>query len=286
MGAALSGPLGKESGVGHPRPHPDDRWEGEDVGKWMRWWGIPSLQVFHSLPSSNERLKERALEGAEPFSVVLAETQTAGRGRGGRGWHSPTGMGLWVSVLMESPRAHSALPILPLRVGMALARAVEVAAPPLRPGLKWPNDLMVAGRKAGGILCEVVQGAGGRAGVVVGLGVNLRQEAGDFPPELRRGAVSLAMAAGYPADRSFLLGAFLSILRSSLAGAGSVLSPDEMEALHALDLLRGKTVRVEPGGSGIAVGIAEDGALLLDDGGPIPRRVMAGSVRLVDPQGG
>ncbi len=269
-----------------PTPVPDDRWEGEDVRKWAQWWGIPTLQVFHSLHSSNDRLKELAMEGAEPFTVVLAETQTGGRGRGGRGWHSPTGMGLWISVLLDSPRTPSALPILPLRVGMALVRAVEVAVPPLRPGIKWPNDLMVEGRKAAGVLCEVVQGAGGRTGVVVGLGVNLRQEASDFPTELRRGAVSLAMAAGYAPDRSFLLGSFLSILRSTLSGAGPLLSPRELEALQTMDRLRGRTVRVEPGGTGMAAGIAEDGALLVDKGGAAPRRVMAGSVRLVDPPAG
>ena len=281
MDPAVNGPVGEEPGEAGPSLVPHLRWEGEDVRRWARWWGIPALEVHHALPSTNDRLRHWALEGAEPFSVVLAETQTAGRGRGGREWHSPTGMGLWVSVLLESPGAASALPILPLRVGMALARAVEVAVPPLRPGIKWPNDLFVDGRKAAGILCEVVQGPGGPA-VVAGVGINLRQEPGDFPPDLRRGAVSLAMAAGYPPDRPFLLGSFLSLLRSSRSAAGPLLSAAERETLQAMDVLRGRTVQVEPGATGIARGVAGDGALLVDEGGDVPRRVLAGSVRLVD----
>lgn len=166
---------------------------------------------------------------------------------------------------------------------MALARAVEVAVPPLHPGIKWPNDLIVEGRKAAGILCEVVNGASGRPRVVVGVGVNVRQEPGDFPADLRRGAVSLGSAAGYPPDRPFLLGSFLSILRSMLSSAGPVLSEEEREALDGIDVLKGKRIRVEPGGTGVASGIAEDGALLVDEGREAPRRIMAGSVRLVDP---
>lgn len=270
--------------AGGEDPHPlqDERWEGERAERWARWWGIPSLHVFHSLPSTSDHLRSLAARGAEPFTVVLAETQTRGRGRGGKGWSSPTGMGLWMSVLLDQPGSAGALPILPLRVGLALAGAVDVVAPGLALGLKWPNDLMVDGRKAAGILCEVVQGASGRPRIVVGVGVNLRQESGDLPPDLRRGAVSLGWAAGYVPDRPFLLGSFLSILRSHLLSAGAALSPSELTALGKLDHLRGRSVRVDPGGEGTALWIAEDGALLVDMGGASPRRVMAGSVRPLD----
>jgi len=263
-------------------PVPDERWQGERAERWARWWGIPALHVFHSLPSTSDHLRSLAVRGAEPFTVVLAETQTRGRGRGGKGWSSPTGMGLWVSVLLDQPGSAAALPILPLRVGLALAGAVDLVAPGLPLGLKWPNDLMVGGRKAAGILCEVVQGAGGRPRIVVGVGVNLRQEPGDLPPDLRRGAVSLGWAAGHEPDRTFLLGSFLSILRGQRLSFSAPLSPGERTALRRLDHLRGRSVRVDPGGEGTALGIAEDGALLVDMGGASPRRVMAGSVRLLD----
>jgi len=252
------------------------------VERWVRWWGIPSLQVFHSLPSTSDHLRSLAAMGADPFTLVLAETQTRGRGRGGKAWSSPTGMGLWMSLLVEQAGSIAALPILPLRVGLALATAVDLVVPGLPVALKWPNDLMVDGRKAAGILCEVVQGGSGRPRVVVGVGINVRQDPVDFPPELRRGGISLASAAGYVPDRAFLLGTFLSILRGDLLSSTSTLSQAEQRAIHTLDHLRGRRVRVDPGVEGMALGIAEDGALLVDMGGASPRRVMAGSVRILE----
>jgi len=272
----------KSAGVEEPDLLPDERWEGESVERWARWWGVPSLLSFHSLPSTSDHLRSLAGMGADPFTVVLAETQSRGRGRGGKGWSSPPGMGLWMSVLLEQHGSSAALPILPLRVGLALAEAVGVVVPGLTLGLKWPNDLMVDGRKAAGILCELVHGASARPRIVVGVGVNLRQEPGDFAPDLRRSSVSLGWAAGYSPDRTFLLGTFLSILREGVGSSSSCLSMSEQEALQELDHLRGRAVRVDPGGEGMALGIAEDGALLVDMGGASPRRVMAGSVRFLD----
>ena len=263
---------------------PEARWEGERADRWARWWGIPALEVFHTLPSTNTHLRERAVAGAPPFTAVVARTQTGGRGRGGRPWHSPSGLGLWVSILLEPPGGTSALPVLPLRVGLALTEAVEVAVPGCAPLLKWPNDLYVRGRKAAGILCEVVPSGGGSR-VVVGVGVNLLQDPSDFPSELRRVSISLGEATGRAPDRALLLGAFLSILRGGRLGAGPVLSEGELDDLRRRDLLRGRPVRVDPGGEGVSRGIGEDGALLLEQGDGEIRRVMAGSVRLVEPSG-
>lgn len=263
---------------------PETRWEGELVDRWARWWGIPRLEAFHAVESTNLVLRERALDGAPPFTVVTAETQSGGRGREGRSWHSPAGLGLWASVLVEVPGGPEALPVVPLRVGLALASAVAVAAPGIPLALKWPNDLLVRGRKAGGILCEVVVPPGKEGRVVVGVGLNLRQDAADFPVELRRTATSLAQAAGGRApDRSILLGAFLSLLRDALRRpSGATLSEGEREALQRLDALRGRRVRVDPPGEGIARGIDASGALLLELADGEVRRVLAGSVRILE----
>lgn len=264
-------------------PVPELRWEGEIVGRWAHWWGIPLLEAYHSIPSTNDLLRSRVIDGASPFTVVTAETQSAGRGREGRGWHAPAGLGLWASVFVEVPGGSGALPVLPLRVGLALANAVEVVASGVRASIKWPNDLVLEGRKAGGILCEVVSPPGRPPGVVVGVGVNLRHEAADFPVELRRSAVSLAQVAGYLPDRSVLLGAFLSLLRDALrAEPGPRLTAAEQEELRRRDLLRGRRVRVDPAGEGVARGIDDGGGLLLEGGGGEVRRILAGSVRAVD----
>ncbi len=140
----------------------------------------PPLHLLGTVDSTNLRLRGLAQEGAPPFTVVVADAQRAGRGRGGRGWDSPAGRGLWISVLLPPPR--EGLPgVTPLAVGVAAAEAVERAGAgvraQLRVGLKWPNDLLLPlggpgarWGKAGGILCEVAPGGGG---VVAGVGINL-----------------------------------------------------------------------------------------------------------------
>lgn len=264
-------------------PAPELRWEGEIVARWAHWWGIPLLEAYHSVPSTSDVLRSRVMDGASPFTLITAETQTAGRGREGRGWHAPAGLGLWASVFVEAPGGSEALPVLPLRVGLALANAVEVAASGVRVSIKWPNDLVLEGRKAGGILCEVVSPPGRPPGVVVGVGVNLRHEAADFPVELRRSAVSLAQVAGYLPDRSILLGTFVSLLRDALrVDAGPRLTAGEQAELEDRDVLRGHRVRVDPAGEGVARGIDAGGALLLERKGGEVRRILAGSVRILE----
>lgn len=265
----------------HPR---ELRWEGDLTTRWAHWWGIPAFEAYHSVSSTNDILRARAAEGAAPFTVVVAEAQAQGRGREGKGWHAPPGMGLWFSVLVEPPGGAEALPTLPLRVGLALASAVEASLPGLRPQLKWPNDLMVGGRKVAGVLCEVVALAGGGTGVVVGVGINLRQGLSDFPAEIRGTAGSLYQVTGGDPDRGFLMGAFISHLRDGLRRAsGPGLTPQELGDLEERDPLRGRRVRVDPVGEGVARGIDASGALLFETGSGEIRKVMAGSVRPVDP---
>jgi BirA family transcriptional regulator, biotin operon repressor / biotin---[acetyl-CoA-carboxylase] ligase len=253
------------------------------VGRWAHWWGVPLFEAFHSVPSTNDVLRARVLDGAPPFTLVTGETQTAGRGREGRGWHAPAGLGLWASVFIEVPGGAEALPVIPLRVGLALAGALEIAASGVRVAVKWPNDLMLEGRKAAGILCEVLSRPGRPSGVVVGVGVNLLHEPGDFPVELRRSAVSLVQVAGWAPDRSLLLGAFLSLLRDAQGrDPGSKLTPAEHAELEARDHLRGRRVRVDGAGEGVARGIDPTGALLLEGPGGEIRPILAGSVRILE----
>lgn len=251
----------------------DTHWEGEPVRVWAELWGVPVVEVHDVLGSTNDRARELAAGGAPPFTVVLAERQTAGRGRSGSGWHSPAGGGLWLSTLL--PPSGGVPPHLPLLVGLAVARAVEAACPGLEAGLKWPNDVEVGGRKVGGVLCERGDGA-----VVAGIGLNVRQRPGDFPEELRGRAISLETAAGAAVSRGALAGALLAELAEACGAPARCLTEARLAELARRDVLRDRRVTTEQAGGGVARGIGVDGALVLErpDGARV--RVVAGSVRI------
>ncbi len=256
-------------------------WEGHLVESLRSLWVVPHLELFQVLGSTNDRVKALAEDGAEPWTVVLAEAQTSGRGRGGKGWDSPTGMGIWLSVLVPS-RGHEADALLSIRVAMAIAVVLE-AMYDVEDGeergirLKWPNDLLLRGRKLGGILCETA----GRGGVVVGIGLNVGQRGLDFPPELRTSAISLADGLGDAVSRPELAGAIVTAIRVAAGAGGGRLSEEELQAYLARDALLGERVETALGGRGVALGITPRGSLMLErDGGKLVE-VLAGSVARV-----
>ena len=246
-------------------------WEGEPVRVWESLWAIPSLHVFDALPSTSAWLRSR--EGELPdFTTAIAETQSAGRGRNGDPWLSPPG-GLWMSWSCR-PRTPGAIPLVPIRTGLAVARAVR-RLHDLSVGIKWPNDLWIGDRKLGGILCEAVRG-----GVVVGVGLNVA----DAPEcaDCRTPPIALAEATGSTVSRSALAGAILREAREALDRGGVVLRPDEVEELAGLDVLRGRDVRVRPGPTGTAAGIDESGRLgVRTESGTT--RVSSGTIELTHP---
>ena len=247
-------------------------WEGDAPAAWEARWRVPELEIHDLLSSTNDRARELAEAGAEPFTVVIAEGQSAGRGRKGRRWESPAGSGLWMSVIAP-PCEVAARPLVPLRVGVASCRAVESVALGVRAGLKWPNDVLVDGRKVSGILCEAVG-----ATVVIGIGVNVR--AGALSPRLADIAVALEEAFGAPVDRAVLAGRLLDELRELLAPASLGLDGEVAREVEARDVLRDRAVTAATGERGVARGIGRDGALQVEVGPGEIRRVMAGGVRL------
>jgi BirA family biotin operon repressor/biotin-[acetyl-CoA-carboxylase] ligase len=128
-----------------------ESWEGRPVDDWALRWGVPCVEAYHELPSTNDRLRVLAEAGAAHFTVVTADSQTAGRGRGGKRWESAGGLGLWLSFLVRD-ESHVPSPLIPILVGLAASRALVRLCPSLQPGIKWPNDIEVEGRKLGGIL--------------------------------------------------------------------------------------------------------------------------------------
>ncbi len=226
---------------------------------------------FAELGSTNDELGRLAAEGAEEGTLVIAEYQTAGRGRRGRVWHSPPGTGLWCSLLVRPPAA-LALSLVPLLLGTAIAQSIRaVAGVPAQ--LKWPNDVLLAGLKVAGILCEQSKG-----GLVAGFGINVNQEL--FPPELPA-ATSILLQRGVPTDRSLLLGAILEEAERLYLDICTTGPTSLLAAATALLSTLGRQVEVQLEGNtlrGLACGLELDGALILEEEGGRRRLVRAGDV--------
>lgn len=264
----------------------DDRevsaWYGAPVEEWRGRWGVPRLHVFETVGSTNDVARALASAGAPEGTTVLADQQTRGRGRRGRAWHSERGQSLLLSMIAR-PGAPGAEAVLSLRLGLAVARAIE-AVTPLVVGIKWPNDLMLHGRKLGGMLCEGAVEGDRVASVVAGTGVNVLQN-DDWSPPLAGSATSLASWVDQPPDIPELAGRVIGEWRDALALGCERLTAAELEEHRRRDVLEGRRVRVDGEISGTAQGIDAGGALRLDDHGT-PRRVIAGTVRIAEAQEG
>jgi BirA family biotin operon repressor/biotin-[acetyl-CoA-carboxylase] ligase len=250
-------------------------WEGEPVEAWRERCGVPVLEVYATIGSTNDRALDLATGGSGALTVVVAEEQTAGRGRRGSAWHSPRGSGLWMSVVLPT----TPLPHVPLLVGLAVAEAVERAAGAVRDpfvGIKWPNDLLVGPRKLGGVLCEAAPG-----GVVAGIGLNVRTPSGGFPEELARLATSLEAEGSKSLSLCDLACHIVRSLDVRCTGRAGGLTEDALGGLRARDVLAGRAVYSDEHGPGTGAGLDDDGALLLERPGGSRVRVLSGSVRLL-----
>jgi BirA family transcriptional regulator, biotin operon repressor / biotin---[acetyl-CoA-carboxylase] ligase len=218
-----------------------------------------------------------AAEGAADGTVVVADSQSAGRGRRGRAWMDEPGASLLASIVLRPRLEPVRLPGLSLAAGVAVAEALTRAAG-LGPRLKWPNDVLVGGRKIGGILLESrLGGAAAERPVtaILGVGINLGQRM--FPAELAERATSVWLASGRLIDRDVMLTTLLDALgewrrRLEYRGFAPV-----RERWRALADTLGRTVSVD-GVSGVAVDIDVDGALVVNDAEGRRHRVLAGDV--------
>jgi BirA family biotin operon repressor/biotin-[acetyl-CoA-carboxylase] ligase len=233
-----------------------------------------------TIDSTNRLAAELARQGADEGTVVLAEQQTAGRGRLGRSWVSPSRLNLYASIVLRPAMPPLEVPRLTLVAGIAVAEAIA-ATVPLRAEIKWPNDVLLGGRKVAGVLTELEAETERVRFVIVGIGVNLNAARSDFPPELQSKATSLLLASGAPVDRAAfagrLLGALDGLYATFLRGGFAALRP-RYEELHCLTGRR-VTIEGKPPVAGTVRGIDDSGALLVESAGTV-QRVISGEVTL------
>lgn len=299
----------------------------EEISRELRTKVIGrEIRYFPQVDSTNTRARALARAGAPEGTVVIAETQTAGRGRRNNRWESQPGLGIWMTILLR-PR----IPLVPLQeaagftmlAAMSVVRAVEHVCG-LSPRIKWPNDVLIGERKVCGILAEaggssnarymnpgtgeVARGPGmGNARyILVGIGLNVNQEEGDFSPEVRARATSLRLARGRVVGR-------VALTKELLQGFDSIYLrqprfPEIVELIRPYSATLGARVRVEiargatreateraageaageTAGSaaepryftGLAVEIAPDGGLVIEDDGGGRRVVHSGEVSI------
>ena len=231
----------------------------------------PKVLRFESLPSTNTELAQRASEGAAEGLAIVADEQTAGRGRLQRAWSSPRGAGLYFSILLRPAIPQNYWPLITFMAALAVGDALREAAG-VRTDIKWPIDLLSGERKICGILSEAIDTPAGRA-VILGIGVNLTENA--YPPELANVATSVSDAMGCAADREQILTALLDALSrwySRLDEPGQIVDAWSNRSSFAI----GKLVQVSNGDEvwqGTTSGVEPDGALRL--------RTTSGEIKLV-----
>lgn len=221
-----------------------------------------SVEVVPVTASTNLLARAAAERGAPHGHLVVAEEQTQGRGRRGRAWISPPG-GLWFSLVLRDGFSVGELPLLSGAVGVAVAETLARVG--LEVGIKWPNDILVAGKKCGGILLELAGESDALAYTVVGIGLDVNVRPGERDPTLARVTTSLAAELGRPVDRRLLLQDLLVQLER-WCGAVRAAPAEILAAWRARDALAGRRVRLRQGDAvleGEAAGIADDGGLRL-----------------------
>ncbi|MDH4194323.1 MAG: biotin--[acetyl-CoA-carboxylase] ligase [Nitrospirota bacterium] len=223
-----------------------------------------TLYVFDELASTNTFGLELAKKHAPPATVILADKQTAGRGRLDRSWFSPAKSNIYGSLLLFHHNTIQHPGWIPLMAGVAIAQALETQTG-IRIHLKWPNDLLIAERKVGGILCESFSPEGKNKCVVIGFGINVNLSQSDFPQDLQDRATSLQIRYQRPLDRETLIMQIITWLEKGWADLTSKGHQSWLLEYKNRCATIGQTIQVHfPDGSqlqGLAHSIGEHGQL-------------------------
>ena len=275
---------GTAEAVPYPKPsHEAGTAEAELYSKPRHEASAKQIHHYYKIASTNSEAMRCAAEGAPEGSVFLAEEQLAGRGRGAHNWHSARSAGIYCSVILRPAMPPSDALIFSLAVGLAIRAAVMEIAPQLLVDLKWPNDLLLGGKKFCGVLTEMNAEATRVRQLVVGIGINVNQA--KFPAELREIATSLKIETGTEWSRVELCAALLKSLdreyRSFVEDAGA------REAIlrrfeESSSSVRGSRVSIEENGglTGVTEGLDERGFLRVRTAEGL-RTVVSGTVRVI-----
>ena len=238
----------------------------EQISKSLttRWLGR-TVHFYKEVDSTNVTAMDLAQKDAPEGTVVLAEEQLHGRGRGDRSWHSPAGVGIYCSIVLRPELSLAKTMLLTLMTAVAIARAVALETD-LSPRIKWPNDILINDKKIVGILLESKVGATGVEHAIIGFGINVNHTPADLPQELLLAASSLFIELGEPVDRSKLLTKILAEVEDLYER----LQQGDLAIIHKewrrFSATLGRHVRILQRGElteGIAVDVTEEGALLV-----------------------
>ena len=266
-----------------PRLLPSAQWLKDRLN--TRWAGKGDVIYREEIPSTNTLLKELARAGAPAGSVAVCDFQSAGRGRLQRVWQAAAGETLPVSLLLKPRLTPEQIPLCTLGAAVAAAQAIEQVCPELKAGIKWPNDVVLGGRKCVGILCEGAFDPAGRLCVIMGVGFNGNQRA--FPPELAASATSLFLEKqrqnpdAEPVILWELLTAFLEAAEKAADRLEEGGLPAILPEYRARSVTIGSAVRVIAPTEeyiGQAEGMDASGSLLVRDGSGVLRTVVCGDV--------
>ncbi len=241
-----------------------------------------AIHLFQEVESTNDEAAALAGSGAADGTIIIAEAQRCGRGRMGRRWQSPTGLGLYLSVILRPPIQPAGAPVLTLMGAVAAADAIERTTG-LTAALKWPNDLIVHERKVGGMLGEMAVEGSRIYHVILGIGINVNQTKADFDEELRGIASSLRIETGHPVDRTTMVRSFCESLDGWYERFLCDGMPPILEYARRRCLTLGRPVTACSGDqevSGMAVELDGDGRLVVRDAKGALHRLLAGDVTL------
>jgi len=224
--------------------------DGLDARSLAARLGLPACELHDRVGSTMDLAHAAAEAGAPAGTLIIAEAQAAGRGRGGKRWESQPGRGLWMT-LIERPRSNHGLDVLSLRLGLQVAEELDAFANGSGVRLKWPNDLHLRGRKLGGILVEARWRDQRVDWVAIGIGLNVT-----VPPDLE-GATGL----GAGTRRADVLAAVIPAMRRAAAADGPF-TAEELARYAARDVTAGRRI-VQPV-EGVVAGVAASGELLVD----------------------
>ncbi|VAX22434.1 hypothetical protein MNBD_NITROSPINAE01-945 [hydrothermal vent metagenome] len=238
--------------------------------------------ILDEVDSTNDWLGKRLCDPRLAETIVIAHVQTNGRGRHGRVWSHLPGVGLAFSLawgVLGQPR-----PMVTLATGIALAETVMELAP-VDVQLKYPNDLLIAGKKVAGILTEV-KGLNGRRAAIIGVGINVNVPLDNFPDNVREIATSILIEGGVKISREAILAIFLNRLEPMLVLLGDGCSGEEIVSLYKkLSGIIGRKIAVTASSGeimGEVIDMDEDGGLIIDSGGGELKKIVAGETRFLD----